>query len=152
MSRTPCRKKPLLQYILICCLVLLLLAAPSLSAQNGNADLMRSPFSPQKRPGKRDVYETSTPKLIAKGAILFYSKLISPADGPRSPSYPTGSAYGLRAVNRYGFLTGVILTADRLIHESDLPLGPVINVYGTRRFYDPIQHNTFWWDESVQQE
>lgn len=88
----------------------------------------------------------SFPPHPALTFISFFSQYISPIDGPRSPSYPTGSAYGKIAFYRYGFFLGSILTADRLIHESDLPLGPVIRIHNKIRFYDPVEANTFWWN------
>lgn len=90
--------------------------------------------------------QTSTSHLVLNGLIQIYSKYISPADGPRSPSYPTGSAYGRQAITKYGFIPGVFLVADRLLHEADTPLGYQISVYGRQRYYDPLEHNTFWWD------
>ena len=109
---------------------------------------MKAPFSESiKRPvSVQNFYTTSATQLIWKGLITFYSKIISPADGARSPSYPTGSMYGKMAVKKHGFFLGIILTADRLLHESDLPLTPTITVYQKNRFNDPLEFNTFWWD------
>lgn len=99
-------------------------------------------------PGSSQLYQTSTTKLIGKGLIKAYSTFISPADGPRSPSYPTSTAYGQEAIEQHGFLIGVILIADRLLHEADIHRGPVIRLYGTDRYYDPLENNTFWWDDN----
>lgn len=96
----------------------------------------------------RNPYPVSTTLFVWKNLMSFYASVISPVDGARSPSYPTGSAYGKIAITEHGFFLGVILTADRLIHESDLPLTPVINIYGQNRFYDPLEFNTFWWADS----
>jgi len=109
-------------------------------------DKMRGPYSSQTvRSVDVGAIDESTARLIGYGMMTFYARWISPVDGARSPSYPTGSMYGRMAVARYGFFTGVILTADRLIHESDLPLGPVFPILGRDRFYDPLIYNTFWW-------
>jgi len=123
----------------------LTLSALSLPAK----DLMRSPLPAGQSPAGHASYQTSTLKLVLTGMINFYSKVISPADGPRSPSYPTGSAYGRQAIEKYGFFPGVFLIGDRLMHEADRPLGPTITVYGRQRYYDPVIFNTYWWDESV---
>ncbi len=112
-------------------------------------DRMNSPFPKQPSTLQPETYQTSTVKLLMTGAIQFYSTVISPADGPRSPSYPTGSAYGIQAVNQYGFFPGFFLIADRLLHESDVNLGPTLTVYGKNRYYDPVANNTYWWDEAV---
>ena len=106
------------------------------------------PSAPQfERPSRsaHTEYRTSPVKLVWTGLIDIYARAISPADGPRSPSYPTGSAYGRQAVETHGLFLGVLLTADRLLHEADRPLGPVITVYGTKRYYDPLESNTYWW-------
>jgi len=60
--------------------------------------------------------------------------------------HPTCSAYGLQATERHGFILGIILTADRLIHESDeMSFAPMVEVGGTVRFLDPVDNNDFWW-------
>lgn len=92
---------------------------------------------------------TSVVKLVLTGGIRFYASVISPADGPRSPSYPTGTAYGIEAINTYGFFPGIILISDRLLHETDRNLGPSITLFGTERYFDPPAYNTYWWDPSV---
>lgn len=43
----------------------------------------------------------------------------------------------------------MILIADRLLHEADVPQGPIIMVYNKRRYYDPVRYNTYWWDHAV---
>lgn len=112
---------------------------------------MMAPSSAVARPkhNQQNFYTTSTTQLVWKGLITFYSKIISPADGARSPSYPTGSAYGRMAVQKHGFFLGTLLIADRLIHESDLPLTPSINIYQKNRFNDPLEFNTFWWETKI---
>ena len=124
--------------------VFLLLPSPLLSA-----DRMNGPYPPPSSSSATSAYQTSTSKWVLKGLIRFYSSVISPADGPRSPSYPTGSAYGLDAIEQYGFFPGMILIADRLLHEADVPQGPIIMVYNKRRYYDPVRYNTYWWDHAV---
>lgn len=106
---------------------------------------MKSPFQLRPHSSKKTPVSSDS-SALGLALISFFSNYISPADGPRSPSYPTGSAYGKMAVQKYGFFMGSILTADRLIHESDVPLGPIIILYQKRRFYDPLESNTFWWD------
>ncbi len=113
-------------------------------------DLMRAPdFQPQKK-SSTPHFQTSVIKLVLKGSIGFYSNVISPADGPRSPSYPTGTSYGKQAIEKHGFVKGIVLIADRLIHESDVALGPKIILYGTTRYYDPVENNTFWWESNTE--
>ncbi len=82
---------------------------------------------------------------LGLGGIRLFQLLLSPLDGPRSPSYPTGSAYGWQAVRAQGFFLGSLLTADRLFHEADHPLGPMIRLYGQDRYFDPLRANLYWW-------
>jgi hypothetical protein len=111
-------------------------------------DKMRAPDSLKTTDSQNPVYQTSTVKLVLTGWIRFYSVFISPVDGPRSPSYPTGSAYGMEAINNYGFFPGIFLISERLLHESDRNLGPTLTLYGTKRYFDPLAYNTYWWDHS----
>ena len=113
-----------------------------------HSSMMRGPHFRKPIQSRFAEHETSSTRLVWIGLIDFFRHVISPADGPRSPSYPTGSAYGKQAVETYGFFLGVVLTADRLIHEADRPFGPVITVYGKARYYDPLKNNTYWWDAS----
>lgn len=54
------------------------------------------------------------PKLLVVGVVRFYRAAISPAL-PRSCRYiPSCSAYCLEAIERYGMLRGVWLSARRL--------------------------------------
>lgn len=134
-------------------LVLALFLIPFLWILSGKTAMaeggMKGPFN-SGSPQAKTHFQTSTSNLVLNGMIQFYSKYISPADGPRSPSFPTGSAYGRQAITTYGFIPGVFLIADRLFHESDTHLGHQIMVYGKPRYHDPLEHNTFWWDSDVQ--
>ena len=75
-----------------------------------------------------------------------FQKTISPVDGARCTMYPTCSAYSLDAFRRHGTIKGLILTADRLLHEADEhDFAPVIIKHGVYRYYDPVENNDFWW-------
>lgn len=121
------------------CLIFFIFLNPAFAGMN-------SPFQKKKKSTPK-IYETSTTRLVLKGLVNFYSYGISPIDGPRSPSYPTGSAYGRNAIQAHGFFLGVLLTADRLIHEAGQFHGPYIMKYGVKRYYDPLLMNTFWWEK-----
>jgi putative component of membrane protein insertase Oxa1/YidC/SpoIIIJ protein YidD len=122
-------------------LVLWLILPVQLSAR----DKMKGPFPGSEKAQLTDNRPVSTLKWAGKGAIRLFSRYISPADGPRSPSYPTSTAYGRDAIETHGFLVGVLLIADRLLHEADIHKGQKIVLYGTSRYYDPVENNTFWW-------
>lgn len=111
-----------------------------------HAQGMKGPFPQKNRSGSTEVYPVSTGKVVLGGLVNFYSKVLSPADGPRSPSYPTGSAYGREAIQKHGVILGVLLTADRLVHEVDHHQGTTILIYGVKRYFDPVRNNTFWWN------
>ena len=110
---------------------------------------MKAPFANKKQNSvsSHNYYVVDSSQWVWGAVMSFYSDIIGPADGARSPSYPTGSMYGRMAIKKHGFFLGIILTADRLLHESDLPLTPSISIYNKRRFYDPLEFNTFWWED-----
>jgi len=89
----------------------------------------------------------SAGQRAAEELFRFFQKYISPVDGDRCPSYPTCSQYGLEAVRKHGLLVGFVMTFDRLIHESDeIRSAPLIRVYESHKYYDPVENNDFWWD------
>ncbi len=130
------------QVVGVSALFLLILLLPGhLSAE----DRMKGPeLQPIRKKVIHDL-PVSTLKWVGSGAIHLYSKVISPADGPRSPSYPTSTAYSREAINTHGFLMGILLTADRLLHEADINKGPRMIHHGVSRYYDPVKYNTYWW-------
>lgn len=74
-----------------------------------------------------------------------FSKVISPVDGDRCPSYPTCAAYSKEAYQKHGAFLGTLMTVDRLFHEADEPsFSPTVEVYGVVRIYDPVSANEFW--------
>ncbi len=79
-------------------------------------------------------------------AFLMYRYFISPADGSRCQHYPTCSHYGVLATRKHGLL-GIFMTIDRL-WQSGQPTAvrpyPVVRVFGTPRFYDPVDASDFW--------
>ena len=90
--------------------------------------------------------KASPAAYMLKQSIRFFIHCISRVDGDRCPMYPTCSAYGLQAVEKHGFIVGVVMIADRLIHESsEMTYAPLIEVGGTVRFLDPVDNNDFWW-------
>lgn len=51
---------------------------------------------------------------LARGAIRFYQRLISPLLPPSCRFSPTCSNYALQAIERYGFLSGGWLALKRI--------------------------------------
>lgn len=111
------------------------------------ADPFRGPWSPPPpSPAPSPVFETSVPRLAVRGALMAWHRVLTRADGPRSPMYPTASAYLGQAAAKHGMVIGIVMTADRLMHEWDEQRrAPRIMVYGVPRAYDPVEANDFWW-------
>jgi hypothetical protein len=92
--------------------------------------------------------EPSLGQRAASGLIGIFRTYISPVDGDRCPSYPTCSEYSLEAIRKHGALVGLVMTFDRLIHESDeIRIAPPVKVYDSYRYYDPVGNNDFWWNK-----
>jgi len=90
----------------------------------------------------------SAGQRAVQGAIRFFQEFISPVDGDRCPCSPTCSQYGLEAVRKHGVLVGLVLTFDRLIHESDeIRRVPLVKIRGAYRYLDPVENNDFWWNK-----
>jgi hypothetical protein len=98
---------------------------------------------PPSREGRAELSWSAT---LLKKSLIIFSTYISAVDGDRCNMYPTCSAYGREAVEKHGFIKGLILTVDRLIHESnEIDTAPRI-IRGDRfRYLDPVSNNDFWW-------
>lgn len=78
--------------------------------------------------------------------LTFYQKGIGPVVSGRCPMHPTCSQYSVDAIRKHGPVIGIIMTADRMIHELDeQSQAPLIAVGGRYRYSDPVQNNDFWW-------
>ena len=63
----------------------------------------------------------------------------------KCPMWPSCSAYSLDAVEKYGFLRGALLTADRLYHEGSIQrTASRIQVGDQLRYWDPVEDNVVW--------
>lgn len=88
----------------------------------------------------------SLPVQVALAGLRFFSECISKVDGDRCPMYPTCAAYSRQAFKKHGVLIGYVMTADRLIHESnEMDYAPTVRVYERMRYYDPVSWNDYWW-------
>ena len=80
-----------------------------ISHQKGEA----IPFNPRE----------STPiRLFSTGLIRLYQKYISTQDQPVCNFSPSCSRFGMGSIQKYGFLRGVLLTADRLLRDNGIAL------------------------------
>jgi hypothetical protein len=123
--------------------MLLVFAATGRAAE----DKLKAPWREAAvEPPRQETLETSVPALAVRGALTAWHTVLTRADGPRSVMYPTASAFLGQAVAKHGMLIGVMMTADRLLHEWDeQQRAPRIIKYGISRTYDPVEANDFWW-------
>ena len=108
--------------------------------------------APFKGPWRADGAKKSSDKQPSshvnplRSLVEVYRNYVSPIDGKTCPMYPSCSQYSLLCFGKHGFLTGWIMTCDRLLHEADeIRQASVIYVNGAERFYDPLENNDFWW-------
>ena len=91
---------------------------------------------------------TSYPKdksLLLDFIRVIY-KSVSSVDGDRCQMSPTCTQYSIQAIEKHGFFVGLIMTADRLIHENnEMDMAPLVRSGSAYRFYDPVGSNDFWW-------
>jgi hypothetical protein len=134
--------------VLICATALLTGVSARLAVAE---DKLRGPWSKPVAPSRPDTLETSVPGLAARGALAAWHNVLSRADGPRSVMYPTASGFLGQVVAKHGMLIGIMMTADRLLHEWDeQQRAPRIVVYGISRAYDPVEANDFWWAQEAE--
>ena len=131
---------------------LILLLSLSSWALGASADKLRGPWpEPAREPSRQSDLESSVPALAVRGALTAWHRVLTRADGPRSVMYPTASAFLGQAVAKHGMLIGMMMTADRLLHEWDeQQRAPRIVKYGISRAYDPVEANDFWWARAPQ--
>lgn len=82
--------------------------------------------------------ETSELKLVATGLIRLYQKFISSQDGPSCQFLPSCSHFGMGCIQEYGFLHGVLLTADRLIRCNGSQSSHYHRDGLTGKYIDPV--------------
>ncbi len=67
------------------------------------------------------------------------------------PMQPSCSNYSIEAIAQYGLIYGVILTADRLLHETDEAI-MVKKIWIKGRGHcalDPVSRNVMWTEQTV---
>lgn len=79
-------------------------------------------------------------RACAYAWLKIYQDYLSVVIISHCPLYPSCSNYSIQAIRRYGSMKGIMMTADRLIHEWTEELeAPVIQVGGRTLCYDPIE-------------
>jgi putative component of membrane protein insertase Oxa1/YidC/SpoIIIJ protein YidD len=106
-------------------------------------------LSPSERGPEIRRTEQTSPGIAATPflwLLTFYQKVIGPVNSGRCPMYPTCSQFSVLAIRKHGPVVGIVMTADRLIHELDEQrFAPMIKVGNRYRFHDPVENNDFWW-------
>jgi len=80
-------------------------------------------------------------------ALAFFRKTVSRADGRRCMMYPSCSHYSAQAFDKHGFITGWIMTSDRLLRcgRDEKRIAEQIIIDKQVYVFDPLQRNDFWW-------
>jgi len=132
-------------------LILTIVLIFAMAATNAGAQGSFSPWdfnSVEKAPAQSadDGQMSAGAKALSWG-VRFYRETVSRVDGERCKMYPSCSTYSLEAINKHGFFGGYVMTADRLIHESnEMDHAPIVRLKnGKERYYDPVEANDFWW-------
>ncbi|MEA3358822.1 MAG: membrane protein insertion efficiency factor YidD [Thermodesulfobacteriota bacterium] len=63
------------------------------------------------------------------------------------PMYPSCSTYSMECFKKHGFLTGWVMTCDRLMRcgRDELKISPQVIINRQWKCYDPVENNDFWW-------
>jgi len=111
-------------------------------------------------------------KKTSNAVLILYQRYISSFDGPRCSLSPTCSGYAAQCFHHHGYFWGLMMTADRLMHEvdkvnwlrvrhyhptpiRDWQIGPRIDdwLWAARKlrqplyFNDSLDDNSFWWKD-----
>lgn len=77
--------------------------------------------------------------------LHFYQKGLSVMVSSHCPMWPSCSNYSMQAIAKHGVARGMIMTADRLLHEADEWKYATIIRKGDRLLYaDPVENNETW--------
>lgn len=80
--------------------------------------------------------------------LRFYQDYLSPSLTAKCPMIPSCSQYSMQAIHKHGVTVGIMMTADRLIHEADEKRSaPLVDIKGDRKYLDPMENNDFWWNK-----
>jgi len=83
---------------------------------------------------------------IAAAPVRFYQRFFGAHWGRRCAYHPSCSNYSLLAIRKHGALLGLVMTFDRLQHESnEARYSPLIRTGSEIRVYDPLENNDYWW-------
>ena len=93
---------------------------------------------------RMDFSGTSEMKLLSMGLIRFYQLFISSQDLPVCNFTPSCSQFGMKAMQKYRFFRGVLLTSDRLqrCHGMTKRYSPQYYPFDekTGKLFDPVEN------------
>ena len=134
--------------VLFCvfCLSVSIFVSPIFAGEAADLAFIRE-VNPLTTPEKQEVVrfnpqETSELKLVATGLIRLYQKFISSQDGPSCNFLPSCSHFGMGCIQEYGFVRGVLLTADRLIRCNGSRSNHYHRDSVTGKYIDPVSNYT----------
>jgi putative membrane protein insertion efficiency factor len=108
----------------------------------GSPLTMKGPLPRASIPTIDQPQETSAVRIAMLDAIHFYRSIISPTQGERCGFYPSCSTFGMHAVQHYGPLQSVMITADRLTRCNLFKEpGPDYHLRPDGRLFDPVTAN-----------
>ncbi|MBI2441918.1 MAG: membrane protein insertion efficiency factor YidD [Lentisphaerae bacterium] len=105
------------------------------------------------RPSHPAKLSVSSADSMAETVCFMFLKLyqdgLSSLGTVKCPMHPSCSNYCIQTIRKHGAPIGIMMTAERLIHEADEKKhAPMIRAYGKLRFFDPVAANDFWWAQS----
>ncbi len=106
-------------------------------------DAMRGPWPAREAvPPAQD----SLARQYCRGWLFFYQRCLTSVTASRCPMIPSCSNYSLEAIRKHGAIMGILLTADRLLHEwEEQRHVPLVRRQGRVGRWDPVEANDFWW-------
>lgn len=131
--------------VLFCvyCLSVVIFVSPIFAASEAADLAFIREVNPLTTPKKQEVVrfnpqETSELKLVATGLIGLYQKFISSQDGPSCNFLPSCSRFGMGCIQEYGFIRGIMFTADRLIRCNGSRSNHYHRDSVTGKYIDPV--------------
>ena len=77
--------------------------------------------------------------------LMIYQKGFGRMTASKCPMKPSCSNFSLEAIAKYGGFWGILMTADRLLHEGSVRYTAPIVYDGIRvRYDDPVDDNVLW--------
>ncbi len=133
---------------LLCLAVMLLLLHAGATAEEPWSVQASAPvFGGTAAPSQR--YTAAAPDSFGKTSGFIWLKIyqngLSPLVNSKCAMVPSCSHYSLEAVEKYGAARGILLTADRLLHEGRIArVSPVVRTPEKVLYIDPVENNVLW--------